>query len=242
MKINHTIAILGFNNHEITLSVLKQIRKSGCNDHILFFDNGSNPSFEKLIDDPNFSYHWEKNNIYVNPAWNKIFDLVSTRYLTLLNNDCFIETQNYFGEIIPDMEKNNIILSSCKTKNIPYYNVIVQYIFKMKYYRFKNSILSFSSESRRQGWLMTLNLDKYKKLDYKIPEYLKVWYGDDWIWSQILLNDLNSVIYTNRYALHVRATSTSKIPDIIQSDVENLEKYGDWYKNITEIMHSKKYA
>ena len=140
------------------------------------------------------------------------------------------------------MEKNNIILSSCKTKNIPYYNIIIQYIFKMKYYRFKNSTLSFSSESRRQGWLMTLNLDKYKKLDYKIPEYLKVWYGDDWIWSQILLNNLNSVIYTNRYALHVRATSTSKIPDIIQSDVENLEKYGDWYKNITEIMHSKKYA
>ena len=50
MKIDHTIAILGFNNHEITLSALKQIRKSGCNDHILFFDNGSNPSFKKLID------------------------------------------------------------------------------------------------------------------------------------------------------------------------------------------------
>ena len=242
MNKNHTIAILGFNNHKITLSALKQIRKTGCKDHILFFDNGSLPSFEKLINDSNFTYYRTENNIYVNPAWNKIFDLVNTRYLTLLNNDCFIESQNYFGEIIPDMEKNNITLSSCKTKNIPFYNIIVQYIFKMKYYRFKNSTLSFSSESRRQGWLMTLNLDKYKKLDYKIPEYLKVWYGDDWIWSQILLNDLNSVIYTNRYALHVKSASSSAVPDIIKSDINNIEEYGDWYKQTTEEMHSKKYA
>jgi hypothetical protein len=89
---------------------------------------------------------------------------------------------------------------------------------------------------------MTINLFIYKSLDYKIPEYLKVWYGDDWIWSQILLNNLNSAIYTNKYALHVKGTSTSKIPEIIQSDIANIEKFGDWYKKITPIMHDKKYA
>ena len=91
MNKNHTIAILGFNNHKITLSALKQIRKTGCKDHILFFDNGSLPSFEKLISDSNFTYYRIEKNIYVNPAWNKIFNLVNSKYLTLLNNDCFIE-------------------------------------------------------------------------------------------------------------------------------------------------------
>ena len=242
MNKNHTIAILGFNNHKITLSALKQIRKTGCKDHILFFDNGSVPSFEKLINDSNFTYYRAEKNIYVNPAWNTIFNLVNSKYLTLLNNDCFIESSQYYDDVIANMEQNNIILTSCKTKNIKFYNSFVQLLFKLKYLRYNKKTLEYSSTYRRQGWLMTINLESYKKLDYEIPNYLKVWYGDDWIWSQILLNNLNSVIYTNRYALHLRATSTSKIPDIIQSDIENLEKYGDWYKQITEVMHSKKYA
>ena len=47
-----------------------------------------------------FSYDNEKivmlrqeENIYVNPAWNDIFDLIQTKYLTLLNNDCFIQKE-----------------------------------------------------------------------------------------------------------------------------------------------------
>ena len=241
-NLSHTIAILGFNNHKITLSVLNYLRKSGCNDHILFYDNGSWPPFENLITDSNITYHRNEKNIYVNPAWNEIFNMVETKYLTLLNNDCFIKSQKYFDDVIPHMEKNDIILSSCKTKNVRFSNFLVQSIYKLKYFRFNNTPLQYSSTARRQGWLMTLNLEIYKKIDYQIPDYLQVWYGDDWIMSQILLNKLNYAIYTNRYALHVKATSTSKVTDIIQKDIENIEIYGDWYKQITEEMHSKKYA
>tara|TARA_Y100001970_G_scaffold259687_1_gene340961 strand:- start:160 stop:909 length:750 start_codon:yes stop_codon:yes gene_type:complete len=241
MNTDHTIAILGFNNHKTTLSVIKKIRDIGCQDTILFFDNGSQPSFESLIKDDNYIYYRKEKNIYVNPAWNEIFDLVKTKYLTLLNNDCFIESDNYFKEVLAHMEKNDIVLSSCKTKNISFYNIFTKFLYKIIFLRFKLGSLTYSSVSRRQGWLMTINLKKYMLLDYKIPKYLKIWYGDDWIWSQIIKNNLKYALYKNRYALHIKSSSSSLIPNIIQEDIDNINQYGEWYKEITNKMHSKKW-
>jgi len=242
MNSNHTIAILGFNHHKLTLSAIKQIRESGCNDPILFYDNGSNPSFEGMINDSNFRYYRKEKNIYVNPAWNEIFDLVKTKYLTLINNDCLIQSYNYFSEILNHMDQNEIIISSCKTKNIQSYNFINKLFYKIKYKFYSAKPLLFSNDARRQGWLMTINLEIYKTLDYKIPPYLKIWYGDDWIWSQIILNNLNYSVYKNRYALHVKSSSTSNLSNIIKEDIKNIEEYGNWYKQITDKMHQKKYV
>jgi len=242
MNLNHTIAILGFNNHKITLSAIKELRKSGSKDPILFYDNGSQPSFENLITDSNFTYHRKKENTYVNPAWNDIFNMVDSKYVTLLNNDCFIGSHGYFNEVIPHMENNNIVISSCKTKNIPFYNAFVRSIFNIKYSKLNKAPLKYSPDARRQGWLMTINLDIYKTLDYEIPSYLKVWYGDDWIWSQVILNNLNYAVYTNRYALHVKGSTSSTVSEIVEKDIEGIEKHGDWYRQVTGEMHSKKYV
>ena len=242
MNNNHTIAILGFNHHKLTLSAIQQIRESGCNDPILFYDNGSNPSFEGMINDSNFIYYRKEKNIYVNPAWNEIFDLVKTKYLTLINNDCLIQSYNYFSDILNHMDQNKIIISSCKTKNIQSYNFINKLFYKIKYKFYSTKPLLFSNGARRQGWLMTINLKKYKTLDYKIPSYLKIWYGDDWIWSQIILNNLNYSIYKNRYALHVKSSSTSNLSSIIKEDIKNIEEHGNWYKKITNQMHQRKYV
>ena len=38
------------------------------------------------INEINIDFHREEINIYVNPAWNKNFDIVKTKYITLLNN------------------------------------------------------------------------------------------------------------------------------------------------------------
>ena len=90
--------------------------------------------------------------------------------------------------------------------------------------------MKFSSKVRRQGWLMTLNLKIYKKLNYTIPDYIKIWYGDDWIWSQIIKNNKKYVIYKNRYALHIRnqTISNQEIKKIIKFDKIMISKNGDW--------------
>ena len=222
--------------------MVKELRKKGNHDHILIFDNGSTPSFEGLIHDNNMTYYRSEKNLYVNPAWNKIFDMVNTTYLTLLNNDCFIQSNNYFFEILPHMDKHNIVLSSCKTRHVKNYNSFIKFFYSCLFYFGKLSQLKYSNNARRQGWLITLNLEIYKTLDYVIPNYLNIWYGDDWIYSQILLKKLKYAIYKNRYALHIKGLTSSTLNHIINDDTQKLNKYGKWYQNITKEMHSKCYV
>tara|TARA_B100000401_G_scaffold438337_1_gene386489 strand:- start:3912 stop:4658 length:747 start_codon:yes stop_codon:yes gene_type:complete len=226
----HTIAILAYNNHEITINNIEMLINDG-NKNILLFDNGSEPSFEDFAKQKKLIYHRESKNIYVNPAWNKIFNMVSTKYLTLLNNDCYVLSKNYFHEILLHMDNDNIILSSCKTLNKKKIKIQNIKLYKKIYNYFYKKQLKYSIKARRQGWLMTLNLEEYKKLNYLIPNYIKIWYGDDWIWSQIIKNNRKYVVYKNRYALHLRnkTLSNSNIQNILNKDKKNMEEKGkDW--------------
>ena len=121
------------------------------------------------------------------------------------------------------MDANHIILSSCKTFNIKNLTKIKFNLYDKYYNLFQKNKLKYFSSARRQGWIMTINLNAYKTLDYKIPNYFKIWYGDDWIWSQILTNQFNYAIYKNRYAIHLRnkTISNPEFKKIIDTDKEN---------------------
>ena len=200
---------MAYNNHQLTAKNLEHLSSLGYAGNVLLFDNGSEPSFEKITNKLGIRYHREKENLYVNPAWNKIFQMENCEYLTLLNNDCYILSPNYFQDILPNMARNSIGISSCKTKNI--YQLKNNNFNTKDYFFFpkETTSINFNNNARRQGWLMTLNLDMYKTLDYKIPEYLKLWYGDDWIWSQFALNELKMGVYKNRYSVHIKNSTIS---------------------------------
>jgi len=238
--LTHTIAILGYNNHAITMQNIRHIRHHGCNDLILFLDNGSQPSFEPLLAEiPSVLYIRKEKNIYVNPAWNELFDTVTSRYLTLLNNDCFLLSPGYFSEILPHMDTNAIVLSSAKTTRVKKMPDTVQ---SSLFHRWlQNQPLRYRTRARRQGWLMTIDMHMYRTCEYHIPDYLKIWFGDDWIWAQIIRNGFTTAVYTNRFALHldVPTTISRSIADIIRADKENLEKYGAWYNEMLPVIHCK---
>ena len=46
-NLSHTIAILAYNNHELTLKNIQHLINNGYKENILLFDNGSNPSLKK---------------------------------------------------------------------------------------------------------------------------------------------------------------------------------------------------
>ena len=230
MSDNHTIIILALNNHEITISNINYLRyfNKGCK--ILLFDNGSNPTFKAFAKQKKIDYIREDKNIYVNPAWNKIFDLVKTKYITLLNNDCYIISKNYFNDVLNHMNKNNIILSSCKTFNVQNLNKLKLKMYEYYYnFNFQNK-LKYTSSARRQGWIMTINLDVYRTLNYKIPEDFKIWYGDDWIWSQVAQSNLNYIVYKNRYAIHQKnqTITNKKLMSIVEEDKNNFKNNNRW--------------
>jgi len=239
-NLSHTIAILAYNNHELTLKNIRHLINLGYQKNILLFDNGSSPSYKKFAQELQIRYQREPKNIFVNPAWNIIFNQEDSHYLTLLNNDCFILSRDYFQDVLKHMENNNIGITSCKTKNIK----TIQTPLKTKKFFFlnkENNVIDFVPFARRQGWLMTIDLQQYKKMDYIIPNYLKLWYGDDWIWGQYIKNNKKYGVYRNRYAVHIKNTtiSSENLYSIINDDTRNLDKYGDWHKKLVSKLHVK---
>lgn len=229
---NHTIAVLGYNHHDITMQVLNRVMAKNPNCKVLFFDNGSIPPFKDLL--PNHvEYIRKPENVYVNPAWNEIFELCDTKYVTLLNNDCLPLRDSYFDNVIQDMEANNLSMTSCKTVDIKALTKA-----RILFYSLWDKLLSQFDmnpveKAKRQGWLMTLNLEHYKQCNYKIPDELKVWYGDDWIANQLLKNNYKTVVYKNALAIHVQSTSSGSqhIKDVIAKDGEAVKQYDIDFKN-----------
>ena len=101
-NLSHTIGILAYNNHDLTIKNVEHLISLGYRGNILLLDNGSVPTYEKSIQKYKIRYLRETKNIYVNPAWNKIFQMENCNYLTLLNNDCFILSKSYFENILED--------------------------------------------------------------------------------------------------------------------------------------------
>ena len=225
----------------MTTKNLEHLYSLGFVKNILLFDNGSEPSFENISNTLGIRYQREEKNCYVNPAWNKIFNQEKCEFLTLLNNDCFILSKQYFDEILPHMHINSIGISSCKTKNINQLKNDNYYTENYFYFSNEDQPLTFNDRARRQGWLMTLDLNKYKTLNYKIPDYLKLWYGDDWIWSQFIKNNVKTAVYKNRYAIHIKSSSISSrvMQDIVKADIDNLDKYGDWHREMSPFIHKR---
>ena len=239
-NLSHTIAILAYNNHDLTLKNMRHLITLGYRDNILLFDNGSNPSYENNANELQIRYHREQENIFINPAWNIIINQENCDYLTLLNNDCFILSPRYFEDVLYHMQKNDIGITSCKTKNIIKLNRSLK-TANFFFFPKENIAPKFIANARRQGWLMTLNLQKYKQMNYHIPDYLKLWYGDDWIWGQFILHKEQYGVYNNRYAIHKNASTISLagMKSIRENDIANLFQYGDWYKELSPKLHIK---
>ena len=86
---------------------------------------------------------------------------------------------------------------------------------------------------------MTINLQHYKQCNYKIPQDLKVWYGDDWIADQLYKHGYKIATYRNALAIHVIGTSSGseKIKAVIARDGDIVKKYQIDFEN---VVHTKK--
>lgn len=242
---DHTIAVLAFNNHEMTYRLVKHMRRLGFAGRLLIFDNGSDPPFDSTRIPPPATVHREPENIYVNPAWNRIIERVDTRYVTLLNDDCFVVSPGYFEEVTDYMRHRRIALTTPSTLNVRTIHPSVATSPLIRW--FSSSALRFSERYRRQGWLMTIDLQMYRSCrDWRIPDYLKLWYGDDWIWYQIARHGGSAGTVLNRYALHRRdpAGKNPTVQRLIDHDWANLQRYGmDWYRQAQEMwLGTRKYG
>lgn len=178
----------------------------------------------------NTGYNKPLNNI-----WNEFVNESDTEFICLLNNDVRL-SPNFLSSSIELMDSRldvGIISHTTNSKNYQSWSKTLEYVIPDSHYR--------------QGWDMVFR----KKLYVNIPEQLKFFYGDDFIFSKIYEQDYLAAYILNSPIIHFeRSTTIEKngfrdaTPDyfeFVDIDVKykNLtfnEEYSKWKPEFLEIL------
>jgi hypothetical protein len=135
-------------------------------DEIILIDNGGKFfEYYEALDKVKLVQTGE--NIYVNPAWNLGVKLAKNNSIALVNDDINFNP-NVFGVIT-----NDILLE---------YGIIGQSEYNYKGNNTDEPILEkWNGKIRDWGWGCLIMFDKQNWID--IPDDIKIWYGDDYIFK-----------------------------------------------------------
>ena len=149
--------------------------------------------------------------MYVNPSWNYGVKKSKSDYIMLVNDDIIFDT-NLLNKI--DIPENTIfgIHESC---------------YKLSE---NKEIIITNAHGRTYGFGCLMIFQK--KYYINIPEELKIWFGDDF-----LFNVIKHKKYINGINIKTIMSSTSSMPEfrsVINSDIDFYNKfnYSEYLKNI----------
>lgn len=185
---------------------------------VLLIDNGADQSVKDVISKYNCHKIYNKENIFVNPAWNKIIDF-------FLNNKSYDSLIIMNSDII--MEKGwSDVLNNVPTDVIAIPNL-------------GNLEENIEVHSGTPGVFIHLNR-KHAKIIYPIPEYCKVWFGDQFIYTVLRNLGYKTIIYHELKANHYHSGSqnvsrVNGISEIIEEDKKYWELNGEI--SINEIIN-----
>lgn len=173
-----------------------------------------------------------KENLFVNPSWNLGTKEAKSEYICLANDDIIIPENlctNVLNEIsdrhgIIGANPNYVINTSYQENNTNSTKITLD---KIKYERPFNF-----------GIIMFLKKNTYKK----IPNDLKIFYGDDWLFYQAEKMKKTNAIFSGVNIYHIGSLSSGKYSDLLKQEGK---KYWDyiipWYKRFLSYMDTKKH-
>lgn len=174
---------------------------------LLLIDNGAEPDVKRVLDRyPTALIIRNKENIYVNPAWQQAISyfLMNPQYshLILMNSDlimqkdwsevCFKRWENNPDEIlIPNMTQDKFF-------NFPVHPGMseVQRVYE-------GTPGVFITLSRKQAEIIN-----------PLPTEIKVWFGDNWIYEILRGLDYKTVIPENLWSYHYWSQTVQRVPGI----------------------------
>jgi GT2 family glycosyltransferase len=135
-----------------------------------------------------------KYNRPLNHIWNDFVFDSSTEYLCLLNNDVRIPP-NFLSSSIAVLEKEPLVGFVNHVTNNSNYS---QWSDTLEY--------KIMEQPYRQGWDMTFRNYRYNK----IPEELKFFYGDDYLYSKLYSSNYKGAYILNSPMLHFESSTTTE--------------------------------
>lgn len=184
-----------------TDKLLKDLEDCIYVDEIIIIDNASIYETDRTIGKIRIVSKGE--NIYVNPAWNLGIKIAKNDLVALVNDDINFDT-TIFGVITKD------ILSE--------FGIIGQSEFNYKVNNSDEPILEkWTGKVRDWGWGCLIMFDKTNWID--IPDDIKIWYGDDFIFK--CNPSTKSTLKNFNIETEMSTTSDEKEWDIIKKEDYN---------------------
>ena len=161
---------------------------------------------------------WPHENIYVNPSWNLGVEESNYDKFIILNDDIIIP-YNFVSQ-----------LEEWITKDIGLIGLDIASIIKVTQFDVENiTLLDRKIELQpvlKRNWGFGMAIAAHKKSYHKIPENIRIWYGDDYLFQ--MNNEVNKTNYViDDIPIFTKISSTS-----------DLEEF-DEIKNIDTLMYDR---
>ena len=161
---------------------------------------------------------WPHENIYVNPSWNLGVEESNYDKFIILNDDIIIP-YNFVSQ-----------LEEWITEDIGLIGLDIASIIKVTQFDVENiTLLDRKIELQpvlKRNWGFGMAIAAHKKSYHKIPENIRIWYGDDYLFQ--MNNEVNKTNYViDDIPIFTKISSTS-----------DLEEF-DEIKNIDTLMYDR---
>ena len=175
-------------------------------DGILIIDNNATPDIKRLIEPYNKIIN--AKNVYVNPAWNQLMEyfLAHPEFDTIiiLNSDIYLKNDVCAKIKLIDLDIQKVIplvtgVSAFSDSPDPVSHVV------------KDGV---------PGVFICLSRKMVEHV-YPIPNEIKLWYGDNWIFNKLQLLDYKMTVYSDLQAIMDWSRSIGLLPEaheIIEED------------------------
>lgn len=163
-------------------------------------------------------------NLFVNPSWNLGVKLAKNDYIALFNDDVVIP-EGFCSEVYKQLSENKGLfgISEANIKNI-FLDELDTELPKSEI-----NILPIQKRNNYYGIIMFMHKSAY----HFIPEKIKVWCGDDYLFLKNSENNRQNYIISGQTIMHLRSMSSgcTEFNKIKQNDLKEYSKYNSEYLN-----------
>jgi glycosyltransferase involved in cell wall biosynthesis len=206
-----------FKCQDITNNLLANLYEDAAVSEVILIDNTENTNETRTILYSNkLQIHSQDKNIYVNPAWNLGVSLAKEDYIAIINDDVTIPEQILTGLSQASIENIGVI-GAChpSIKEVESPSRFVVNDFKL---------IDIPERTWGFGIFMVMHKNHYTP----IPEDMKIWCGDDYLYHQNrIAGRLN---YLMVFPIQTRMSTTSNNPVFDEIKNIDVEIYNTKYK------------
>lgn len=177
---------------------------------IILIDNA--PELNKSIDISKVKHLKQKQNIFVNPAWNLGVYVSSFKNITIANDDILFDVEHYYQML-------NLAIEKMPLEKLGFIGMHSEN-YKLEKHEENITIKNYNNAENKGGWgcIFSFNKSNWRW----IPPEIKIWFGDNWLHMVA-----RPILELTGFKIETKMSTTSDLE--IVNDVKQQDKI-EWNK------------